>query len=235
MIGMLNAERKIILTDDGSHTICLEGGDITFHSKRGAIQESRHVFLESGYKRARELFPDEILKILEVGFGTGLNAFLTCIESENSSCPVRYTSLETHPLETTTTAALNYPEHLGYADSFDSLHLASWTSPAKIHQNFTLQKHVTDLLDFATMDRYHLVYFDPFGPELQPHLWTEDVFQRIAELMQKDAVLVSSTANASVAKSLKTAGMHTELLNVPGREKHMLRATQSLKRVLLSS
>src|ERR1043165_6643299 len=119
-------DRKLIYTDDGSHTVLVEDMGATYHSRHGAIQETKHVFIEAGLHEATRIFPGRLLSILEMGFGTGLNAFMTAIEATKGEQQIRYLSVEAFPLDLGTAILLNYPEQLGHESMFHAIHLAPW-------------------------------------------------------------------------------------------------------------
>lgn len=219
--------RNLIITDDGSHSIVLDGTAVSYHSLKGAIQESQHVFIGAGLKEALRIFPDQQLNILEMGFGTGLNAFLTAIATLRSEAPIRYWGLEAYPLDMSLAVALNYPEQLGHEDLFNNIQLAPWNAQAPIHENFILRKETTDLLNYTTVDRFHLVYFDAFAPEVQPELWTEDVFQQLANLMQPGAILTTYCSKGSVRRAMEVAGLQVEKLSGPPGKREMVRARKA--------
>lgn len=221
---MSGAQRKLIVTEDGSHSVLVEESGVTYHSAHGAIQESQHVFIEAGLHAAQKAFPGQSLSILEVGFGTGLNAFMTAIEALNSRHEIRYTSLEAFPLELSTAIHLNYPEQLGHEDLFSAIQVADWNVPTPIHDCFSVIKRSTTLQDFASKDRYHLVYFDAFAPEAQPELWTEEVFAKLAGYVVPDGLLVTYCSKGVVRRAMQAAGWKVEKLPGPPGKREMVRA-----------
>jgi len=218
-------DRRLIMTADGSHSISLPDLNITFHSRHGAIQESKHVFIEAGYRKIMERFPLQPINILEVGLGTGLNAFLTAIACMENDQLIRYTGLETHPLDMATSANLNYPEQLGHVDLFDSIQLATWNSPVSIHNTFSIRKQSTNLLEYEGTDPFHLIYFDAFAPDVQPQLWTEFVFQSLARNTLPGGMLVTYCSKGSVRRAMEAAGWKVEKLQGPKGKREMVRAS----------
>jgi tRNA U34 5-methylaminomethyl-2-thiouridine-forming methyltransferase MnmC len=174
--------------------------------------------------RALQTFPGQQVNILEMGFGTGLNAFLTANATLTSPVPIRYWALEAFPLEMSLAVALNYPEQLGHEDLFNNIQLAPWNAQAPIHENFILRKEAVDLLSYKTADRFHLVYFDAFAPEVQPELWTEAVFRQLATLMYERAILVTYCSKGSVRRAMKAAGLQVEKIPGPPGKREMVRA-----------
>lgn len=221
---MKDGRRKLILTDDGSHSILVRDLDVTFHSTHGAIQESMHVFINAGLMAVREAFPDMPLSILEMGYGTGLNAFLTAIETRNFRHPVRYLGLEAFPLEMGTAASLNYPDQLGHEELFNTIQIASWGSPVSVHDYFSISKQAISLEAYLCMDRFHLIYYDAFAPEAQPQLWTEEVFRKLSQCMYPGGALVTYCSKGDVRRAMQRAGWRVEKLKGPPGKREMVRA-----------
>lgn len=225
---MSAGERKLIFTDDGSHTIAVAETGVTYHSRHGAIQESRHVFIEAGLRVAQQSFPNEVLGILEIGFGTGLNAFMTAIATEGSGQGIRYTALDAFPLELSTAVMLNFPEQLGHEELFSAVQLAPWGVFSPIHAGFTLQKIAADLLQYVCLEKFHLIYFDAFAPEVQPELWTEAIFQQLADCTHSGGLLLTYCSKSIVRKAMQAAGWKVEKLPGPPGKREMVRARKLL-------
>lgn len=185
-------KRHVIISDDGSHTIEIPENGLTYHSRRGAIQESMHVFIEAGlnYVLAADKKP-QTLRIFEMGFGTGLNAFLTAIKSTNEGINLHYTAVETSPLFLEEIALLNYPDTLGHKELFQQLHEANWNDAIQINESFTLDKRQAILSEFVTDQKFDLIYFDAFAPSAQPELWTKEIFQMLFHQMAPEGALVT--------------------------------------------
>ncbi|MEI6889340.1 MAG: tRNA (5-methylaminomethyl-2-thiouridine)(34)-methyltransferase MnmD [Bacteroidales bacterium] len=221
-------ELKLISTDDGSHTLFHPELNESYHSSHGAIQESRHIFIESGF---RHISPGlDQVNVLEVGFGTGLNALLTLIDTETQSRQVIYTAIEAFPLEAGTWSKLNYPGMLGPIDRaaiFSILHLASWIQTEIITNNFTLRKLQLKLQDYQPPQNFFdLVFFDAFSPAVQPELWTADIFSKIYASMKPGAVLTTYSVKGDVVRALKTAGFSIEKIPGPPGKRQITRATK---------
>lgn len=221
---MQDGRRTLILTDDGSHSILVRDLDVTYHSTHGAVQESRHVFIGAGLEPVRAAFPDMPLSILEMGYGTGLNAFLTAIETADYEQPVRYLGLEAYPLQMGTAATLNYPDRLGHEDLFNTIQIAPWGSRVSVHDYFSILKMALSLEAYVCMDRFHLIYFDAFAPEAQPQLWTEDVFRKLGGCMYPGGALVTYCSKGDVRRAMKAAGWRVEKLQGPPGKREMVRA-----------
>ena len=213
---------KIIETADGSQTLLDQNLGEIFHSRRGAITESRHVFITNGLK----LFShkDKTI-ILEVGFGTGLNAFLTCLESGSMNTRITYNAIELFPVPETIWKSLNYSEILGARrELFDHIHLAPWDTPVTIEQNFILKKIRGDILAWPLSGPYHLIYFDAFSPGIQPALWTQELFSKLFKHTLPGGVLVTYSAKSAVRHALKASGWVVEKLPGPPGKREMIRA-----------
>lgn len=224
------ANHKIIITGDGSHTLFVPDLDEHYHSTFGAIRESKHIFLEAGFKAVAGKFYR--IEIFEAGFGTGLNAFLTQIEAEKMKIPVIYTAIEAYPLEKELWSTLNYPAEIdipGCSSAFEWLHEASWNKPERISAYFTLKK-INGLLEEFNFPRetYHLIYFDAFSPDIQPELWKKEIFERIYHSLVSGGMLVTYSVKGIVTRAMRSAGFRIEKLPGPPGKRNMLRAVKPL-------
>jgi tRNA U34 5-methylaminomethyl-2-thiouridine-forming methyltransferase MnmC len=222
--------REIILTSDGSHTIAIPEMNVTYHSSHGAIQESQHVFIDAGFRHAAKQKP---LRILEMGFGTGLNAFLTLIETEKINLPVHYTTIELFPLQQTEMALLNYCEQLNRKDLgaiFQRLHHCNWEEEARITDHFTLQKLNTSLLTLqpAGLAPFNLIYYDAFAPTAQPELWTTEIFEKLYGLLSIEGILVTYCSKGDVRRAMQAAGFSIEKIPGPRGKREMVRAEKRM-------
>lgn len=220
-------ERKIITTADGSNSIVIPDLKVTYHSVHGAIQESKHVFIEAGlsYVISNQVSP--VFKIFEMGLGTGLNAFLTAIEAEKNGTKIQYTAVEQFPITVTEAMLLNYPSALGNNILFQTIHDSKWDEPVVIHEYFTLKKINTDLLNFSSSQNFNLVYYDAFAPNAQPELWTKEVFEKLFFLLEPGGSLVTYCSKGSVRRALMAAGFSVKKLPGPPGKREILRATRS--------
>jgi tRNA U34 5-methylaminomethyl-2-thiouridine-forming methyltransferase MnmC len=216
---------QLVITEDGSTTLFIPELNEHYHSIHGAVQESTHIFIHSGYSQIHT-FP---ARIFEAGFGTGLNAFLTFLVSEKAGTSVHYTTIEKFPLEDHIVRLLNYPEMTDPAKAkvFKYIHDAHWDQDIVISEYFTLHKIKGDLREVQLKDSaYDLVYFDAFGPDVQHELWTEEIFQMLYRSMKKGACLVTYSVKGSVTRALKAAGFSMEKLPGPPGKRQMTRATK---------
>jgi tRNA U34 5-methylaminomethyl-2-thiouridine-forming methyltransferase MnmC len=229
---------QVVVTKDGSHTLFVPALNEHYHSTFGAIQESEFIFINTGL---RSLLPaqnptpenrrtETEIHILEVGFGTGLNALLTQIEAAQSNLNVFYTALEAHPLEQDVWSQLNFHKHLlqpDAASAYKQIHLAGWNQQVTISPGFLLHKIHGDLRQFAPgSEQYHLIYFDAFGPDVQPELWTPEIFIGLYNSLKTNGVLVTYSVKGTVVRALKAAGFTTQKLPGPPGKREILRATR---------
>jgi tRNA U34 5-methylaminomethyl-2-thiouridine-forming methyltransferase MnmC len=215
--------RKIILTEDGSSTIFLPELNQNYHSIHGAMQESMHVFMKMGWNVVAEK-QDEI-SVLEIGFGTGLNAFLVLEECLlDDSKKVTYSSIENYPLTLEDAKQLNYVQNDLKKELFLRLHESEWNEEVKILDNFSLKKIQIKLEDFIPVEnKYNLIFFDAFAPDFQPELWTEEIFRELFLSMKKDGILVTYCAKGQVRRNMIAAGFTVERLEGPPGKREMLR------------
>lgn len=212
-------------TGDGSSTFYVPELKEHYHSIYGAIRESEHVFILNGLlalKRKR-------INILEVGFGTGLNILLSCLNARKSYSPVCYTALEPYPLTQREAGLLNFGEILkipGAGDLLNKIHQAPWEQPRLLSRTFSLEKYAEKIETFEFSKQYHLVYFDAFAPAVQPEIWDLVVFQKIAGQMQKSGILVTYCAKGQVRRNLEKSGLKVERLPGPPGKREMLRAAK---------
>ncbi|AVR47437.1 SAM-dependent methyltransferase [Christiangramia fulva] len=224
-------ERKIIKTGDGSVTIHLPEWDEQYHSKHGAVQEARHVFLKMGLHHFLDEHPKkQKIDILEIGFGTGLNAFLSLLEAEKLKRKIIYTGVEAFPVSSEEVASLNYPEAAGAinrAEDFKQLHQLEWEKEAQVTSAFTLEKQKKKFQEIEDVNSYDIIYFDAFGARVQPELWTEEIFQKMYRALKKEGVLVTYAAKGSVRRALIACGFVVAKLPGPPGKREMLRAVKN--------
>lgn len=214
--------RIIQKTEDGSPTIYLPELDEHYHSVHGAIQESSHIFIKAGLRS----LPAGHIRILEVGFGTGLNAFLTLLETfNNPDLSIEYFTVERYPLSTDITEQLDYPHLLApdRADLFAALHRAPWDKSVNITPAFTLHKIEGDIATVPLPDDINLIYFDAFAPEKQPEMWQQSIFDRIASHASPQSVIVTYCAKGDVRRGWQATGFRMEKLAGPPGKRHILR------------
>jgi tRNA U34 5-methylaminomethyl-2-thiouridine-forming methyltransferase MnmC len=220
-------KREIIITDDGSTTIRIPDWDENYHSTHGAIQEAKHVFIKNGLDLFRN---QDSISILEIGFGTGLNAFITFLETLNKE-KVNYVGVEAYPISTEEIAQMNYVTELQatqYQAVFDKMHSCDWESQQNITDNFILTKRKQFFQDIDDKEQYDLIYFDAFGFPLQPELWSEAIFKKMYEALLPKGTLVTYACRSSIKNAMLSVGFSIEKLpGAPGK-REMLRATKNV-------
>lgn len=216
--------KTVIETADGSPTIFLPDLNVTYHSKFGALQESRHIFIEAGLQPLTGRH--EVLSVFEMGFGTGLNALLTLQQAEQQRQKIYYTAVELYPLSTRELEELHFFEFLHENDvvKLKRLHDCLWEEDVVINPFLMLHKHKADLQSLSFTQPVHLVYYDAFDPSVQPELWTEAIFAKLFNMLVKDGKLVTYSSKGSVRRAMQSAGFTTEKLPGPPGKREMLRA-----------
>ncbi len=216
-------ERKIVESADGSHTILLSGTNETFHSQHGAVQESKHVFIKNGLNMCSK----KIIHILEIGFGTGLNAFLTFLEALHNNLTIFYTAIEKYPISIQEAHQLNYPKFLNAKkEDFLEFHNNIWNTEYEIGKNFFLKKINSDILNFSLEEEelFDLIYFDAFSPVNQSELWAEEVFANIYLHTAKGGLLSTYSSKGIVKQNLRNCGFIVKRLKGPPGKHHILNA-----------
>lgn len=220
-------KREFLTTQDGSVTIHLPDWNEQYHSIHGAINEAKHVFLKHGLEFfiTSEENKAHPIAILEIGFGTGLNAFLTSLFAEENGASINYTGVEAYPVESSEITQLNYSELMNTSTkTFTQLHKSSWEVPVAISEKFILTKREQFFSEIKDKEAFHIIYFDAFGARVQPELWTEAVFRAMYEALLPKGVLVTYSAKGSVRRAMQAVGFVVERLPGPPGKREMLRA-----------
>jgi tRNA U34 5-methylaminomethyl-2-thiouridine-forming methyltransferase MnmC len=216
-------EREIIHTSDGSTTIHIKEWDECYHSKHGAIQEAKHVFIKNGLA----LFPNQKVSILEIGFGTGLNAFITYLEAQELGQTIDYVGVEAYPISEEELQSMNYPEELDALDSkavFDKMHAVNWEVKNDLSESFSLTKRKQFFEKINDIEKFDLIYFDAFGYRVQPELWSVSVFERMFKSLKNNSVLVTYAARGVIKRNMIEVGFTVEKLAGPPGKREMFRA-----------
>ncbi len=218
---------SMFATRDGSYTLYSHQIDERYHSVHGAVQESYHVFIASGFN----VVGAEPVRVLEVGLGTGLNMLLTWIEADLTGRGVAYTALEPYPVPAAALDAMGHAAVLGHAErhaSFLDLMALPAGAVARPSAHFRFENRPTQVQDLTEENAYDLVYFDAFGPATQPEMWTQEVFTTLFRAMCPGAVLVTYCAKGVVRRTMQAAGFTVERAPGPLGKKEMLRATKEI-------
>ena len=219
-------EREIIKTLDGSTTIYLKDWDECYHSKFGAIQEAKHVFINNGLS----LFENSAISILEIGFGTGLNAFITFLESTRLRLSIHYVGIEAYPVSSDEVLLLNYVSELNAENeisTFEKMHKSNWEEAIALREDFSLTKRKQFFDAINETDKFDLIYFDAFGYNSQPELWSTAIFQKMYNALKINGILVTYAARGVVKRSMKEVGFTVEKLEGPPGKREMFRAKKA--------
>lgn len=230
-------KREIIQTNDGSTTIHLPEWNESYHSKHGAIQEAYHVFIKNGlslfggleFLRTGEAKP---ISILEIGFGTGLNCFITYLEAKKNNQAIDYFGAEGYPVALDEAMQMNYPNEIDANETevFKQIHECKWEEKQSISANFTLTKRKQFFQDIKDENVFDLIYFDAFGFRVQPELWSEEIFAAMYKSLKPNGVLVTYACRTSIKNAMLSAGFSVEKLpGAPGK-REMLRAIKEVSK-----
>jgi tRNA U34 5-methylaminomethyl-2-thiouridine-forming methyltransferase MnmC len=216
-------KREIIQTHDGSTTIHIEEWDECYHSKFGAIQEAQHVFIKNGLI----LFEKKNVSILEIGFGTGLNAFITFLESQKLSQTIDYVGVEAYPISPEEVLLMNYVPALKAENEstiFEKMHQSSWEEQIILRNDFVFTKRNQFFQDIDDLEKFDLIYFDAFGYRVQPELWSTAIFQKMYAALKPNGILVTYAARGVIKRSMIAVGFTVEKLAGPPGKREMFRA-----------
>lgn len=215
-------KREILITSDGSSTIHLPDWDEQYHSKNGSINETYHVFINCGLKQVAA----ENVSILEIGFGTGLNCFITYLEANKN---IKYVGVEAYPVTPEEVEKMNFINVLdaeNESEAFKKIHQVSWEKEHQISERFSLTKRKQFFEDITDKEAFNLIYFDAFGARVQPQLWTVEIFQKMYNALKENGILVTYSAKGSVRRAMQEVGFVVERLPGPPGKREMLRATK---------
>jgi tRNA U34 5-methylaminomethyl-2-thiouridine-forming methyltransferase MnmC len=218
-------KRSIITTADGSKTIQIEDWNEQYHSKHGAVREAYHVFIDQGLSQIQK----KSIDLLEIGFGTGLNAFITFIEAEKRGVKIHYTGVEAFPVNKDELDQLNYVASLKaerFDESFKEMHSCPWEKWYTLSSFFKINKQKKEFKEISEKNAYDLIYFDAFGARVQPELWTKTIFLIMFKSLRAHGILVTYAAKGSVRRAMQDVGFMVERLPGPPGKREMLRATK---------
>ena len=223
-------ERKIIITNDGSHSVFVPELNEHYHSVHGAVNESKHVFIENGLLFCIEQLHKTHISILEVGMGTGLNVFLTALEiQKHKNVNLDYCGVEAFPLEKNVVDELNYIEELKAQKDkgiFDTIHSCDHDEQTKLLDNFNFIKMFSRIQDVGFKNKFDLVYFDAFAPGVQPDMWTDEVFKKLHDSLNTGGILVTYCAKGEYKRTLKRCGFEVIALPGPPGKREMVKAVK---------
>ena len=217
---------KLEQTADGSYTLYVPELDEHYHSVKGALTESQHIFINMGLKHSSVTSPH----LLEIGLGTGLNCVLTLLEAKENQRHVHYTGIERYPLNEEIIRKLNYPSIIGKEceNDYFAIHQAPWEEDVCLSPWFTLHKMEGDFTHYSFEQKYDIIYFDAFAPEKQPEMWEQSLFDNLYQVLNEGGILTTYCAKGVVRRMLQTAGFKVERLpGPPGGKREILRATKT--------
>jgi tRNA U34 5-methylaminomethyl-2-thiouridine-forming methyltransferase MnmC len=216
---------RIMETKDGSHTLYSPDFDEVYHSRNGAVTESRHIFIDSGIAACAL----SEINVFEIGFGTGLNALLSWIYAEHNKVKINYHSSELYPVSNDILAQINYTNLVGHKDKFQMLHDAGWNETVVLSPHFSLHKINLSVLDMhLTFSNINMIFFDAFSPEKQPEMWTTAIFAEMFDMLAPDGMLVTYCSKSYVRKNMQQAGFEVKKLPGPHGKRDMVRARKPL-------
>jgi tRNA U34 5-methylaminomethyl-2-thiouridine-forming methyltransferase MnmC len=213
---------EIKVTDDGSNTLYIPEMDEHYHSHFGALTESMHIFINQGLNFCSK----DNIRILEIGFGTGLNALLTTMQAGMNRKNIYYFALEKYPLPSDVINKLNFGSLTGTIGEnlFKEIHASAWGKTSEITELFTLFKQEMDLTTDVIPEKYDLIFFDAFGPDKQPEMWSNEVFAKISEASVPGTIFVTYSAKGTLKRMLRDFGFDVTLLPGPPGKRCMTRA-----------
>ena len=216
--------REIVITEDGSNTLYIPELNEHYHSIHGAIQESTHIFIKAGI----EYYGQNTIRILEAGFGTGLNAFLALLEARESQRKVMFHTFEKYPLTPQEIGCMNYTDYFDPADTllFQQLHDAPWGEDVPITSYFTIHKHKADFEEVNFHEYFDIVFFDAFAPDVQPRLWSESMLTKFYTALKPEGILTTYCVKGTVKQALRKVGFNLKRLPGPPGKREMLRAVK---------
>jgi tRNA U34 5-methylaminomethyl-2-thiouridine-forming methyltransferase MnmC len=219
-------KRNIIQTRDGSTTIHIEEWDECYHSRFGAIQEAQHVFIKKGLS----LFENLPVSILEIGFGTGLNAFVTYLATPKLNQTIHYVGVEAYPVAVEEALLMNYVSELNAENErlvFEKMHECPWEQEISFGDHFHLTKRKQFFADINDVEQFDLIYFDAFGYGVQPELWSTSIFKKMYDALNPKGVLVTYAARSVIKRSMIEVGFTVEKHEGAPGKREMFRAIKN--------
>jgi tRNA U34 5-methylaminomethyl-2-thiouridine-forming methyltransferase MnmC len=228
---MNSEDIKLIITEDGSHSLFNPKLNETYHSFHGALQESRHVFIKEGLEHFSQNNNASEINVFEVGLGTGLNALLSIEWALNKKIKVNYHSIEAFPISRQQAATLNYSKLMGMTDSeqyFKQIHELAWDQDFDINEFFAFRKIHNTLQDYDLKENeYDLIFFDAFAPNKQSEMWDLTILSKIASSMKVNGEFVTYCAQGQLKRNLKSLVLIVETIAGPPGKKEMVRAVKT--------
>lgn len=215
---------RIIPTADGSSSVLNTRLNETYHSTHGAIQESQFIFIDRGLDFAIQSQKLGQVNILEIGFGTGLNALLSFHYAEANVKSIYFETLEAYPLDETVWRELNYPAKTKDKNGFREIHDAAWEETVALSANFSIRKREERLQDaMFPNSNFDVVFFDAFAPTTQPELWEKGMLEKTVGALKPSGVFVTYCAKGQLRRDLKALGMIVEKVPGPPGKREFIR------------
>jgi tRNA U34 5-methylaminomethyl-2-thiouridine-forming methyltransferase MnmC len=222
---------KLFVTDDGSHSIFSEQFGVAYHSTHGAIQETQHIFIEAALRYFIQHRKFDSIKILDIGFGSGLNVFMTLLESINQGLNIDITTVEAYPLSILLAEQLNYPQQLkveAFDTHFKQLHRLSWEDSHQLNNIFSFQKRLLNFKEIDYTNTFDIIYYDAFSPDSQPELWQSEMLERMFKALKNGGVMTTYCAKGAFKRALKSVGFQIESIPGPLGKREITRAIKNL-------
>ena len=216
-------KHELIQTSDGSTSLYIADLQETYHSKHGALQETLHVFIQNGL----QLFRQQAVSILEIGFGTGLNALVTYLKHTDLNLSIHYETVEAYPLSWEEASLMNFPSVLNapaLSPIFEQMHTCAWDEPIALSPTFSFKKRLQRFEEIDDLTSFDLIYFDAFGARVQPELWTSFIFDKMYKSLIKNGILVTYASKGSARRAMLEVGFLVEKLPGAMGKREMLRA-----------
>ena len=219
---------RVIATGDGSSSVLNTRLNETYHSTHGAIQESQFIFIERGLDFWVTRNPENNnINILEIGFGTGLNALLSNQYATSHKKKIIYETLEAYPIDESVWSELNYPALTHDKNNFQRLHQATWGEQVEINDCFSIRKRFETLqAALFSEDHFDVVFFDAFAPSTQPELWEIEMLTKVVSALKPAGVFVTYCAKGQLKRDLKSLGLSVEKVPGPPGKREFIRGVK---------
>ena len=203
---------ELVNTNDGSNSLKNVIINDSYHSKYGAINESKHIFINNGLK----MISKKKIRVLEIGFGTGLNALLTLLYCDKKKQNIIYHTIDNLPLKEEIYSSLNYFDQLKIEKNiYLKIHSSSWENEIELSNFFVLKKMKCDFTKTLFNQKYDLIYFDAFSPSKQPEMWTLNNFKKLYNCLNTNGVLITYSSKGDVKRTMKKVGFNISSLEGP--------------------
>jgi tRNA U34 5-methylaminomethyl-2-thiouridine-forming methyltransferase MnmC len=220
---------QFIITADGSKTIFHPGKGEHYHSINGALQESKHVFLESGLQYFLKQGSHSMVSILEVGFGTGLNFLLSAQYAYDNHITLHYTGIEAYPISRNMISQSGYDKYVRKEiwDLFTEKYEKTFQEETLFSPSIQLEIVRQKIAGFETSKRFDVLYFDAFSAVSQPEMWTNEALSQVCQYLKAGGIFVTYAMNGNLKRSMQALGFSLEKIPGASGKREMLRATKT--------